>query len=92
MLYQPDCHNLLTGAHKQCFVPLVEDRNANMRLLHLGGHVPLLLFHAEIQNVVQTVFFPSMCIAWLVGTPGYKIICQFRQGLQTALSRQQSIS
>ena len=24
------------GGGKQCFVPLVEDRNANMRLLHLG--------------------------------------------------------
>ena len=25
-----------TGASKQCFVPLVQDRMANMQLLHLG--------------------------------------------------------
>ena len=38
MLHEADCLTFLAEARKQCFVPLVEDKNANMRLLHLGEH------------------------------------------------------
>lgn len=56
------------GLGKHCFVPLVEDRNANMRLLHLGTLIlhpcltlDLLTLHqTSVQPPVQAPVQPSV--------------------------------